>query len=1242
MKNILKPFLLAVLSLSMIWDVSAQCGQPAPPIPTVNNTTFTCGQVGAIGATTSSYTPPSGYSVKHEYYDAVTGTRTQVAATSPNSGFWISSYTPPNFSGTHEFQVKTVITNGTCTQLGAAKIENVTVTSPSTPTLLVKMNGNATPITSINMCAGEQLQLTAENGTSNYKWYRPGGTQIGTGSSLTYSPGTSEYGDYKATATWTNPCTGANQTIEKIFTVNISSPDIALNNPGTAFCSSGPPTYSVTINTTGSSNVQYQWDLSNGDSKTTATYPVATGLATNSYTITATVSADFSTTCLTRRTMTKSTSFNITSQPATPPTPDNTDLVFTCGSVGAINVSTYYPYSGSYTIKHRYYDGNTLVSTQTTAVPPGQQYYNSSYTPTNFGGTKSFSVDAFVVGTGGCADQVSAKKTFNVRVDPVPSGSLLVKKTGGSTPFNSYNLCSGETLSLTAYNGTSTYKWYSVVSGQDNWVADGAAFSYTAPQSGSFTLTYKATAVWDNPCSSVDETIQRQITINVSSPDFTLSNPGSLFCSDTPPAFTASNIVPTAASAIVYEWTLSNGTSGANGASYTAPQNLSGAYTLTSVVKADFAVCINRQTITKTTTFRINPKPLKYDLDGADEYCEGTTTDLTLMGSQATIVGSPPSVTYPYTYQLVKDGTASGAPITGTGSTSNYPRWTGLTQGSYEVTASVQGCSPVPMNNTKNISSKPNVSQVVFTSTNDESRCVGSGTTVYSANSTNAVVYYWQLLPGQAGNIAGGVVTWNSTFVGQATITVVPRGCGSTQIERIMNVRGLPTTPTTITSSIASPHCKDQQPEFTSSSTYIEGNSTLNSTLTWSVTGAGNSISSDGTATWAAEFPEPSRTETVSVVASNTCGTAGPTSLPVTIVNLSQGGTPLYNGISDVVVASKNLVPLALSAPIGNVVRWEKTSDPNGQWADWGQAGQTSTSVMCCLSKPGDKIYVRAVVKNGICPELTSNEATIGWNTENLNFIKTFSPQTEITSETQLYEVLDDENDVAIQTTYFDGLGRPIQSVSKAASSDGNDIILFNEYDELGREAKKYLPYTSVKRSGFYHPDGKTEQAQFYAGPTEENGFISDTAPYAVTMFEKSPLNRVKKQGAPGSVWQPDPDPNILSDRSVKFSYSTNGQNEILLFNYSQSSGMLGLNPDPALRYYAEGALFKKTTFDEHSNEVLEYADKSGQTVCKRVQYETVNGVKNYADTYYIYDDNGNLVVVLPPQAAKEISQSLN
>src|SRR4051794_25763249 len=108
-------------------------------------------------------------------------------------------------------------------------------------------------------------------------------------------------------------------------------------------------------------------------------------------------------------------------------------------------------------------------------------------------------------------------------------------------------------------------------------------------------------------------------------------------------------------------------------------------------------------------------------------------------------------------------------------------------------------------------------------------------------------------------------------------------------------------------------------------------------------------------------------------------------------------------------------------------------------------------------------------------------------------------------------------------TQYFDGLGRPLQTVVKAASPNGFDMVSPVVYDPFGREAVKYLPYVSASNNGQFQSDAFTQQDNFMKGfynPTNDaNG---EKYFYGKTDYEASPLNRPAKTYAPGNNWVGD------------------------------------------------------------------------------------------------------------------------
>lgn len=243
---------------------------------------------------------------------------------------------------------------------------------------------------------------------------------------------------------------------------------------------------------------------------------------------------------------------------------------------------------------------------------------------------------------------------------------------------------------------------------------------------------------------------------------------------------------------------------------------------------------------------------------------------------------------------------------------------------------------------------------------------------------------------------------------------------------------------------------------------------------------------------------------------------------------------------------------------------------------------------------------------------------------------------------------------VNVTINYFDGLGRSTQVVNFQASPGRSDLVQPLQYDSVGRESIKYLPYVSGA-SGAYKADALADpatteaslQAKYRSGAQynfyQQGGTLPiDSFPYATTVFEASPLNRPLKRGAPGEVWQPTGDRTSFSDNTVKMRYAFNAADEVLLFQYDAETGKIDPTASGVLQYYAAQALRANKTYDEHNNLVIEYVDKQGLTVLKKVQYATLDNLAEdegrlYAETYYIYDDLDNLVVVLPPECVKQL-----
>lgn len=228
------------------------------------------------------------------------------------------------------------------------------------------------------------------------------------------------------------------------------------------------------------------------------------------------------------------------------------------------------------------------------------------------------------------------------------------------------------------------------------------------------------------------------------------------------------------------------------------------------------------------------------------------------------------------------------------------------------------------------------------------------------------------------------------------------------------------------------------------------------------------------------------------------------------------------------------------------------------------------------------------------------------------------------------------------QITYFDGLGRPIQQIANAQSNTGKNIVTYIEYDAFGRQVKDYLPYKSDATTLDYVNNPLSELNTFYSNPslsTNGNSNAEPTSnPYSEKDFEKSPLNRVFKQAAPGTAWA------MGSGHEIKLDYQTNTDTEVKYFKvnaiWNAGTGLYDIDNITDNGNYQENKLYKTITKDENwksadinNNTIQEFKDKGGRIVLKR----TFNTGDDH-DTFYVYDQFGNLTYVLPPLAEGAIT----
>jgi RHS repeat-associated protein len=207
---------------------------------------------------------------------------------------------------------------------------------------------------------------------------------------------------------------------------------------------------------------------------------------------------------------------------------------------------------------------------------------------------------------------------------------------------------------------------------------------------------------------------------------------------------------------------------------------------------------------------------------------------------------------------------------------------------------------------------------------------------------------------------------------------------------------------------------------------------------------------------------------------------------------------------------------------------------------------------------------------------------------------------------------------------------------------EATDIVTPAEYDDFGRQEKEYLPYATSSAGGQMIPNALSGVLNYYNTTEHEN----TANPFSKKEFEASPLDRIIKQSAPGNAWA------LGSGHEIKLDYQTNAASEVKLFTVSLAFANNTFTPTLGISslnsgYFAARELYKTITYDENwvsgkNNTTEEFKDKQGRVILKKTYAnydinsdgDTLDtGEQEIAhETYYVYDNYGNLTYVLPPK----------
>ena len=201
------------------------------------------------------------------------------------------------------------------------------------------------------------------------------------------------------------------------------------------------------------------------------------------------------------------------------------------------------------------------------------------------------------------------------------------------------------------------------------------------------------------------------------------------------------------------------------------------------------------------------------------------------------------------------------------------------------------------------------------------------------------------------------------------------------------------------------------------------------------------------------------------------------------------------------------------------------------------------------------------------------------------------------------------------EIVYYDGLGRPFQTVKKGITPSHQSVVSLQEYDKVGHKSKSWLPVISAS-------DYMGSADVISSAPGNYN---NDSRPYHQSVYESSPLNRIIQQYGTGADW--------YNGHPVAIEYLANTTvSPLHCINYSVN------NSDDLVNNgnYAAAQLYVTKVTDEDGNVSYAFIDKLERTILTRQMKDNITH-----DTYYVYNNYGNLCFVLQPMYQENSNLSL-
>ena len=203
---------------------------------------------------------------------------------------------------------------------------------------------------------------------------------------------------------------------------------------------------------------------------------------------------------------------------------------------------------------------------------------------------------------------------------------------------------------------------------------------------------------------------------------------------------------------------------------------------------------------------------------------------------------------------------------------------------------------------------------------------------------------------------------------------------------------------------------------------------------------------------------------------------------------------------------------------------------------------------------------------------------------------------------------------------YFDHFGNPSLHISHGFTPYKTDLLTLQEYDGINRESKLWLPVAESTGGSAFLPSAEVSEAVCKASYYEK-----DSSPFSSPEYDSSSLNRIVKKYGPGVAWQNHPVKTDVLTNIERKNAVDRVDSCFIVCRYRIKNDSLVCAGE-----YDAGTLEVVRTIDEDNHVSYEFKDKAGRIVLVR---QSDDNQISY-DTYHVYDNYGNLCMMLPPMAA--------